>query len=65
MDLYYIGLMSGTSADGLDVALLVIHSNQKLTIQAAMYRPFSIKLTDKILELQNKKTFSFKELGDL
>ncbi len=65
MDLYYIGLMSGTSADGIDAVLLRVGDQQALEVTHSLYQPFPKPLTEKILTLQNSKKCSFQALGVL
>ncbi len=50
---YFIGLMSGTSADGIDLALVSFDENNKLTHHASFYQPYSDEITDKITSLYN------------
>ena len=46
---YYIGVMTGTSGDGLDIALVNIERNQGLQFVAAETVPFSEKLREKLI----------------
>ena len=48
---YYIGLMSGTSADGIDLALVTFDEYQKLTHHASYYQPYSNEIAAKITSL--------------
>lgn len=48
---YYIGLMSGTSADGIDLALVTFDDNQKLAHHASYYQAYSNEITNKITSL--------------
>lgn len=47
---YYIGLMSGTSADGVDIALVDFSKNHP-TLIANTYQPYSPELRNKVLSL--------------
>lgn len=57
---YYIGLMSGTSADGIDLALISFDDNGKLKHHASFYQAYTDKTADKITALYNPDTSSFK-----
>lgn len=48
---YYIGLMSGTSADGIDLALVTFDENRKLTHHASYYQAYSSETATKITKL--------------
>ena len=48
---YYIGLMSGTSADGIDLALVSFDSQRKLKHHASHYHPYSNEIADLIKSL--------------
>ncbi|NMP30355.1 anhydro-N-acetylmuramic acid kinase [Thalassotalea sp. M1531] len=48
---YYIGLMSGTSADGIDLALVEFSHSQQATLIASHYVPYEQALTDEITSL--------------
>ena len=48
---YYLGLMSGTSADGLDLALVTFDENNKLEHHASYYQAYSEQTADKITAL--------------
>lgn len=60
---YYIGVMSGTSLDGIDIALCDIDSKSCNLIYAKEY-PFDIKLKEKILKLI-KTTIKIKKVGEI
>ena len=47
---YYLGIMSGTSLDGVDIALTDIHSNQTKLI-AADFTPMPANLREKVTAL--------------
>ena len=62
------GIMSGTSADGIDVALLEIHPNRgKLKLDLIGHRafPFSPALRKAILGAMDAKSISTAELARL
>jgi anhydro-N-acetylmuramic acid kinase len=66
-DLYndlYIGLMSGTSADGIDAALVDFSQSQP-TVVATYYSPYSATMRDKILALCQKGEDEIQRLGEL
>lgn len=48
---YYIGLMSGTSADGIDLALVSFDDNEKLKHHASYYQAYSNEIATKITSL--------------
>ncbi len=48
---YYIGLMSGTSADGIDLALVSFDENKKLNHHASYYQAYCNDTADKITAL--------------
>jgi anhydro-N-acetylmuramic acid kinase len=60
----YIGLMSGTSADGIDAAL-VDFSNKKPRLLATHYTPYSQDLRQKVLELAKPGANEIHRLGEL
>ena len=48
---YYIGLMSGTSADGIDLALVTFDNLNQPNMLASYYQPYSAAMTKKIVSL--------------
>lgn len=60
----YIGLMSGTSADGIDAALVDFTDN-KPTLIATHYTPYHPALREKILALCNPGANEIERLGEL
>ncbi|OGT37393.1 MAG: anhydro-N-acetylmuramic acid kinase [Gammaproteobacteria bacterium RIFCSPHIGHO2_12_FULL_38_14] len=60
----YIGLMSGTSADGIDAAL-VDCSNEKPTLIANHYTPHPLPLREKIIALCEPGENEIERLGEL
>ncbi|HCH69895.1 MAG TPA: anhydro-N-acetylmuramic acid kinase [Colwellia sp.] len=48
---YYLGLMSGTSADGLDLALVTFDQNNKLEHHASYYQAYNEQTAAKITAL--------------
>ena len=48
---YYLGLMSGTSADGIDLALVTFDKKNKLKHHASYYQPYDDETTAKIVAL--------------
>lgn len=48
---YYLGLMSGTSADGIDLALVTFDENNKLKHHASYYQAYSEKTAAMIIAL--------------
>ncbi len=59
----YIGVMSGTSLDGIDIALCQIDAKQCILIEAAEY-PFPIELKERVLEMITGQT-TLQEVGEL
>lgn len=59
----YIGLMSGTSMDGVDVALCEISANS-CTLVSSLYYPFPQRLKDEILMMISGET-SLKKVGEI
>src|SRR5579862_7107871 len=60
----YIGLMSGTSADGIDAALVDFHTETP-TLIATHYTPYSPSLRKKILALLQPSENEIERLGEL
>lgn len=48
---YYLGLMSGTSADGIDLALVTFDEHNKLKHHASYYQAYSNQIAAKIIAL--------------
>ncbi len=61
---FYIGLMSGTSVDGIDAAL-VDFSPKKPKLIAFEYLPFSAEIKEKIQRLSSNHALLLKEYGAL
>lgn len=64
MSQLYIGLMSGTSADGIDAAI-VDFSGNKPTLVASLYTPHSAELHKLIIELCHPGENEIERLGTL
>jgi len=60
----YIGLMSGTSADGIDAVLVDLQSNYPSVIET-LYTPYSIPLKQHILALCQQGENEIHRLGEL
>ncbi|MCK4442691.1 MAG: anhydro-N-acetylmuramic acid kinase [Sulfurovaceae bacterium] len=63
MKIRYIGIMSGTSLDGIDVALCQIDKNSCI-LESSVTIPFDINLKNKILQIINEKT-TLKQIGEI
>ncbi len=59
----YIGIMSGTSMDGVDVALCTVDANRCKLLKAVEF-PFDPKLKEEILLMINGET-TLKQIGEL
>ncbi len=51
---YYLGLMSGTSADGIDLALVTFDNTSKPQLHGNFYHAYSVEIADKITALYNQ-----------
>ncbi len=60
----YIGIMSGTSLDGVDVVLCEIDSKSCNLIESLEY-PFPIELKNRVLHIINSKSNSLEEVGEV
>lgn len=50
---FYIGLMSGTSADGIDLALVTFDENSQLKHHASYYQAYNDQTSAKVIALYN------------
>jgi len=63
---YYLGIMSGTSLDGIDIALVSISKNDnKTTFIEGEEFPFDNTLREKVLTLCETQTTSLQNLGEI
>ena len=60
---YYIGVMTGTSGDGLDIALVNINRSQALQFISSETIPFSTQLREKLIELSTPSANEIEKLG--
>jgi anhydro-N-acetylmuramic acid kinase len=63
--MHYIGLMSGTSVDGIDAALVSIPLNGQLTLLASHQHPFPAALRDAIQALMQPGPNEIERAGEL
>ena len=63
MTQYYIGVMSGTSLDGVDIALMDFSNNKNQVVDSAMY-PMPDKLYQQLSLLHSGKT-TLQNLGEI
>ncbi|MBK8970739.1 MAG: anhydro-N-acetylmuramic acid kinase [Hahellaceae bacterium] len=59
----YIGLMSGTSLDGVDAALIEIHDAHSIKTLATAYRPFSDSLKDDLYSLTRQSSWPVSQFA--
>jgi len=59
----YIGIMSGTSLDGIDIALCQIDKNSCI-LENSLTTPFDINLKNEIIEIINGTT-TLKQIGEI
>ncbi|SUO96227.1 anhydro-N-acetylmuramic acid kinase [Suttonella ornithocola] len=62
---YYIGLMSGTSLDAVDAALVSFDQLSHPTLHATYATPFPLELKEKILTLIATPTIHLQQYGEL
>lgn len=60
---YYIGLMSGTSVDSIDGALISFDKTNKITIHHSHAIPMPQELKNQLLSLSTQPTLSLENLG--
>ena len=60
----YIGIMSGTSFDGIDIALCRISKEETLLLDSFEY-PFDEELKKELMQNIGKDTLSFQKFGEL
>ncbi|MES2677441.1 MAG: anhydro-N-acetylmuramic acid kinase [Pseudomonadota bacterium] len=60
-----IGLMSGTSLDGIDVALIKSDGQKIISCDANKYYPYSPKIKNSLTKLINNKTTSLLEIKEI
>ncbi len=61
----YLGLMSGTSADGLDIAICDIQAINKVSLINSYYSPYPDKLRQRVIEAQISLQPAPEELQEL
>ncbi|MCW8964361.1 MAG: anhydro-N-acetylmuramic acid kinase [Gammaproteobacteria bacterium] len=60
---YYIGLMTGTSMDGVDTVLVDIHDNNKTQLISSYEQPLTDDLRDKIIGASNASADSLHDIA--
>ena len=60
---YYVGVMTGTSGDGLDIALVNINLQQGLEFLAAETIPFTTELRKKLVSLSMPEVNEIEKMG--
>lgn len=61
----YIGVMSGTSLDGIDISIVDFTSNNEWQLIAAQTFPFPTDLHDKLFSLITSQRCELRELGEI
>jgi anhydro-N-acetylmuramic acid kinase len=61
----YIGVMSGTSLDGIDIAIVDLTSSNEWQLITAQTFPFPADLHDKLLTLITSQQCELRELGEV
>lgn len=63
--MHYIGLMSGTSADGIDAALVSVSSDDRLKLVTTLANPFPAEIRNNIHSLMLSGDDEIERLGQL
>jgi anhydro-N-acetylmuramic acid kinase len=63
--MFYIGLMSGTSVDGIDAALVAVNPIGSVTIRATHHHPYPPELQQAVHELTRSGAATLDQLGML
>jgi anhydro-N-acetylmuramic acid kinase len=63
--MYILGLMSGTSCDGVDLALTEINSLNDIQILDCYFHPYPDEIRDRLLQMISSQAASFREIKEL
>ncbi len=62
---YFIGLISGTSSDGIDASLVEFDQQQKINVLNTLCLPLPDDVRNNVVDMVTNKTTCFEKLGEL